>query len=42
MWKLKNIPKFQISKKIYCRKTDENDLFVELDNNKQVEQSKKS
>jgi hypothetical protein len=21
----------------YCRKTDENDLFVELDNNKQVE-----
>ena len=27
---------------IYCRKTDENDLFVELDNNKQVEYRVKS
>jgi hypothetical protein len=26
----------------YCRKTDENDLFVELDNNKQVEYRVKS
>jgi hypothetical protein len=25
-----------------CRKTDENDLFVELDNNKQVEYRVKS
>ena len=27
----------KIYSSIYCRKTDENNLFVELDNNKQVE-----
>jgi hypothetical protein len=27
---------------VYCRKTDENDLFVELDKNKQVEYRVKS
>jgi hypothetical protein len=34
--------KFWIYSSIYCRKTDENDLFVELDNNKQVEYRVKS
>jgi hypothetical protein len=32
----------KISENFDCRKTDENDLFVELDNNKQVEYRVKS
>jgi hypothetical protein len=32
----------KIYSSIYCRKTDENNLFVELDNNKQVEYRVKS
>ena len=32
----------KIYSSIYCRKTDENDLFVELDNNKHVEYRVKS